>query len=272
MHSYWFIFFSFLLGIFMVAILRSLDRYEKEPFAHLFAVVLWGGLWANFICTLLYKTAFRFGVHDVESTMGALLVVGPVEELSKLLALLVSYLFFRRQINEPLDGILYMSCVALGFSLIENYYYATVFTHGNGWLLLTRLAICTPVHIACSALMGLAFYIRLNNPKATGLVIIAFVYASLAHGIYDMTIFNGWTVAILVIIIWSIIKCMMVFLSYAAANRPFGAAWGRFSTTTPIHGPKQDWSARFAAASLRKKPTTWESYRYSPATAATATW
>ena len=213
--SLWFILLSFAVGLICVHGLRRLDKYEREPFGRLFAVVVWGGLWANYICLLLYGGLRGAGVTDLENSLGALLVIGPVEELSKLLALATSYAIFKRDLDEPLDGILYMACVALGFSLIENYYYAVELYPGRGFLFFTRLAICTPVHIAFSACMGLAFYIWVNNARAWGLLVCAFVYASLVHGIYDMVIFNHWTVVALALVIWLTIKATLALTAYA---------------------------------------------------------
>ena len=51
-----------------------------------------------------------------------ILVVGPVEELLKLLA--VYYYTYRRpEFDEPLDGVIYGATAALGFAAIENVVY-----------------------------------------------------------------------------------------------------------------------------------------------------
>jgi RsiW-degrading membrane proteinase PrsW (M82 family) len=226
MTSLWFILFSFGIGLLCVYFLRQLDKYEPEPFGRLFAVVVWGGLWANFICLFLYGIVQDAGVTELENSWGALLVIGPVEEISKFLALLTSFFIFKKEMDEPLDGLLYMSCVALGFSLIENYYYAAAFFPVRQYLFFTRLVICTPVHIAFSAFMGLAFYVWVNNTKAWGILLYAFVYAALVHGIYDLVIFNHWTVFVLAVVIWNTIKATLAGLRYATAISPFRKTLG----------------------------------------------
>ena len=231
MNAYLIIALSFGLGLLCVHLIRSLDKHEKEPFAHLFAVACWGGLWANFICLWLYHLVYWAGLTNIENNWGALFVIGPVEELSKFLALLSSYFIFKKQLDEPLDGILYMACVALGFSLIENYTYALQTQTHVSYLLFARLAICTPVHISFSALIGLAFYICIRNPKAYGLLIAALVYASVVHGIYDLVIFNGWTIFILTLVIWFALKMTYAFLGYATAKSPFRTSLSIFIQT-----------------------------------------
>jgi RsiW-degrading membrane proteinase PrsW (M82 family) len=253
MTSVWFVLLSFVVGLVCTFLLRRLDKYEREPFATLFAVTVWGGLWANFICLFLYGSLRRLGIHDLENSLGALLVIGPVEEISKWLALLTSYFIFARQMDEPLDGILYMACVALGFSLIENYYYAADFFPGRNGLFLTRLLICTPVHIAFSAFMGLAFYIWINNAKAWGIVLYALAYAALVHGIYDLVIFNGWSVVVLALVIWLSLKATLAMLRYATAISPFRKTLGALlSNQAP---PAQPGMACPGCGSDRPKPT-----------------
>ena len=55
--------------------------------------------------------------------------------------------------DEPTDSLIYMACVALGFSLIENYFYA-VRNPSTTPLIAIRLIICTPMHIAFSIFLG----------------------------------------------------------------------------------------------------------------------
>lgn len=236
MNSHLLIALSFGIGLLCVLLIRALDKHEKEPFGHLFAVACWGGLWANFICLGLYDLVYRLGITRIETIWGALFIIGPLEELSKFLALLSSYFIIKNQMDEPLDGILYMACVALGFSLIENYTYAMHSPVSSGGLFFARLAICTPVHISFSALVGLAFYICSRNLKAYGLLIAALVYASLIHGIYDLVIFNGWTIFVLAMVIWFALKTTHAFLCYATAKSPFRESLSAFIQTHGVPG------------------------------------
>jgi RsiW-degrading membrane proteinase PrsW (M82 family) len=157
MKEYILIALSFLIGIYCINFLRAYDIHEKEPFNKMVLVTLFGGACSIGISLLLYRYLDRFGINDLENSFGALFVIGPVEEFAKLIALFLSAIFIRKNLNEPTDGLIYMSCVALGFSLIENYFYVA---HSSApfQTMALRLTIATPMHISFSIFMGLAFF------------------------------------------------------------------------------------------------------------------
>ena len=231
--SFAYIAVSLLAGVLCVIYIRSRDRFEKEPFIHMLAVMGWGGLWSYAISGFLYDRLAQWGLYDLENAWGALLVIGPVEELSKLAALASSYVIIRRQLNEPVDGLLYMACVAVGFSLIENYEYALAAPAGGGRLLLMRLLVCTPAHINFSAFMGLAFYLLLRTRRACPLLLIAFCYASCIHGLYDLLIFNGYLIVPLALVIWLAYRVAASLLGYATATSQFRSGLASFLGTPP---------------------------------------
>ena len=68
------------------------------------------------------------------------LVVGPVEELCKLLAVAL-YAYRRREFDEPLDGVIYSATAALGFAAIENVIYLS---QNNPLLVLLRGPLSNP--------------------------------------------------------------------------------------------------------------------------------
>ncbi|MEN8141668.1 MAG: PrsW family intramembrane metalloprotease [Thermodesulfobacteriota bacterium] len=214
-----FIALSFIIGLFCVKYLSTFDKHEKEPFGKMFAVACWGGAWSIIVSFILYGLLRKLGINDLQNSFGALLVIGPVEEFAKLLALFSSYFIIREEMNEPTDGIIYMACVALGFSLIENYFYATR-SVGSDHLLLVRLFISTPMHIAFSVFMGLAFYVWKRYAKTLSIFIIPFLYASLVHGLYDLVIFNGLTLIVLLLVVKGSYYFTLSLLSYTTAQSP----------------------------------------------------
>ena len=214
-----FIAISFTLGLLCIKYIRSYDKHEKEPFLTMLAVTVWGGVWSVVIASLLYMAVAKFGVGDLKDSFGALFVIGPVEEFAKLIALISGFFIFRKEMNEPIDGMIYMSCVALGFSLIENYFYAL--RPDSGHLLFLRLFICTPMHICFSAFMGLSLYIFFKNKRAIGLLFLSFAIACVSHGIYDLVIFNGLALIVLYLVVRVIFSWTMDLLSYAVAQSPY---------------------------------------------------
>jgi len=232
MHKEFFILLSFLIGLVCVGYLRSFDRHHQEPYAKMLAVTCWGGAWSVIVSFLLYGLLHRLGVRDLHNSLGALLVIGPVEEFAKLLALFSSYFIIKDNLDEPTDGIIYMACVALGFSLIENYFYA-VGEAGAGYLLFVRLAIATPMHIAFSVFMGLAFYIWRKYAKPWTVFILPFAYAGIVHGLYDLVIFNGFALVILLAVMQSAHYFALALLSYTTAQSPHRVSLAGFIAAYP---------------------------------------
>ena len=218
---------SFVFGATFVLFLRRYDIHEREPFHKMAFATLWGGVWSIAISTLLYGIIFLAGIDEVKTSFGALFVIGPVEEGAKLAALFSSYFIIRKDLNEPTDGLIYMSCVALGFSLIENYFYATE-TAKSGHLILSRLFICTPAHILFSALMGLAFYAVIKMKASPSLLVFSFLYAAALHGLYDLIVFNGLFLIILIIMLIVAHSLTLSFLAYTTAKSPFRKSLARF--------------------------------------------
>jgi len=211
---------SALAGVFIVARLRQLDVHEKEPWRILLLVTVVGGLCAIAVALVVYRLLDAVGIGDVRSIAGALLVVGPVEEVAKLLGLLACLPLLRRHMDEPADGVIYMACVALGFSLIENYFYA-VSAENAGGLLALRLLMATPAHILFSFPMGLAVYARRRKGARTGLMWRAFVYAILAHGLWDALAFNGFALLVFIGLLWMGGRLFGRVMSYAASVSPY---------------------------------------------------
>ena len=215
-----FVLLSFIFGVLGIALLRSFDIYEKEPFWKMFFLGLFGGF-VSIITSLLFY-AFTNVVYPValENSLGALFIIGPVEEFAKLFALFAGFFIIKKEMNEPIDGIIYISCVALGFSLIENYTYAIAYQNMN-YLILTRLLITTPAHIMFSAVMGIAFYYYKKININYLFVLLAFLYASLLHGVYDLIIFNSFPFLVFLIFFIILRQNIVFFLNYTMAVSPF---------------------------------------------------
>ena len=110
-----FVLISFLLGILCIRFLQSYDIHEKESFRPMLLVVFLGGVIAIAATTGLYIWIRTWESGDFRTALGALLIIGPVEEAGKLVGMLVCSLLIRRRLTEPIDGLVYMACVAVGF-------------------------------------------------------------------------------------------------------------------------------------------------------------
>ena len=189
---------SLTAGILFIRYFRKKDKYEPEPFKYLFAVIFIGGILSISISLALYLAIkvshVNFLVYFNEMYhmhLYFLFVVGPVEELSKLTAFLIIYPFIKKQFNETTDGLIYISCIALGFSLIENYFYANS-AKGNEILIFTRLLVSTPGHISFSIFMGFGVYNFFRQKKKYALLIKPFILSAVIHGLFNISLLYTW--------------------------------------------------------------------------------
>ena len=211
---------SFVFGIFCVRRLRGYDVHEQEPFSKMLAVTLWGGFVSIASSLFLYALIRNSGFSIEGGFPASYLFVGFIEELAKLLALACCWPIIRNEMDEPTDGPIYIACVALGFSLIENYFYALANPDLN-LLIAIRLLICTPMHIAFSLFMGLAFFWAVRCKGGWGLLFCAYAIAGIYHAIYDSFVSIPYLLPLVYFILKSSYAWMYRILGYTAARSPF---------------------------------------------------
>jgi len=175
---------SFLIGLGYLFLIRSFDRYEKESYFKLLISFIIGGLASVLITTQLYTNV------EVSQSFGdAFLKVGLIEEISKMCGFIIVLLLFRKSINEIVDGLIYMSTVALGFACIENVFYSL--GSAEPIVLLSQRAIYAVAgHLSFAGYMGIALFIHFKRRRNFVGVIISLILAALAHGLYDGVLFE----------------------------------------------------------------------------------
>ncbi len=121
---------AFTLGSPYLLVILWLDRNEPEPPWLIVATLLWGGVTATGVSIFfndLFGMVATMGLQNAE--LASLLtrsVSAPiVEELAKGSAMLVLYLFFRKEFDTILDGVIYGALLGLGFAVVENVLYYT---------------------------------------------------------------------------------------------------------------------------------------------------
>ena len=140
------LFFGFMPMFIFAYILYWLDRYEKEPIPLLIGVFLWGMVvaagGAYIINTIFGITIFTMTGSEVTSDLATGSISAPfVEEALKGMAVLLVFLFFRREFDSVLDGIVYAGIAALGFAATENVLYIWRGFDSDGWNGLFQLAL-----------------------------------------------------------------------------------------------------------------------------------
>ncbi len=115
----------------------------------------------------------------------AMLAIGPIEELAKLLPFLLIVLRFRA-FDEPLDGIIYASFIALGYAAVENYHYLDFLT---GLESAARGFAGPVIHILFASIW--AHWITrawLQKAPITRPAVLGFLIAAGLHGLYDFLV------------------------------------------------------------------------------------
>lgn len=150
-----------------LAIILWLDRNEREPWYLVISALVWGGILATGLSGI-FNTLFGLSalaiVQDeaIASQLAASLSAPFVEELTKGAALWLIYLFFRREFDNVLDGVIYGALIGLGFAVYENWHYYVNHEAGVARVLLltwVRGVVCAAggSHATFTALTGLGF-------------------------------------------------------------------------------------------------------------------
>ncbi len=183
---------SFLPMFFYAFLLWWLDRYEKEPLHLLAFAFLWGAVPA-IILSLLLELILEVPILALNSPqltqdlLGTAVAAPIVEESTKALALLALLLFFRLEIDSPLDGLIYGGMAGFGFAAVENFFYlfAVYFEGGLGALLtltFLRAGLFGLNHAMFTAFIGLGLALAVETRKSWGKVLFPILGLSLAIG------------------------------------------------------------------------------------------
>ncbi|MEV6318429.1 PrsW family glutamic-type intramembrane protease [Streptomyces sp. NPDC051776] len=114
----------------MIAAFRWLDRVEPEPWRNLAFAFAWGACAATLMAIIANGFATEWIATRVESssptqaeTWGATVIAPVVEESAKGAALLLLFVFRRRDFDGIVDGVVIAGITATGFAFTENILY-----------------------------------------------------------------------------------------------------------------------------------------------------
>lgn len=189
---------SILPALLLVIYVRRASTSMREPLRGLVGTFLLGVLFAGFAAVLNTVAGQRIqGIPLVGIVLFFYLVVGPVEETVKLLAVRL-YAYRSDSFDTVLDGAVYGAVAGLGFATIENalfigqeYLSAVEGTMGGSVLAATvgTAAVRTfagPGHVIYSGIAG--YYLGLakfNQENAGPIVIKGLLIAAFVHGTYN---------------------------------------------------------------------------------------
>jgi RsiW-degrading membrane proteinase PrsW (M82 family) len=119
---------SFVPVFLYTLILWGLDRYEKEPSLLVIAAFVWGAV-PSIILALIMQIALDVPIVAMSTNqltyelLGSSVVAPLTEEAVKAAALMLLLLFLRREIDSPIDGLIYGGVIGFGFAAVENVFY-----------------------------------------------------------------------------------------------------------------------------------------------------
>ncbi len=170
------------------------DRHLPEPVSHLLlAFVLGAGSFylGMFMYRALGLVNLRFDAYLLAETnlpglfAYAILAIGVIEEFAKMIPFLLIVIHLK-EFNEPVDGIIYASFIALGFAAVENIQYLKFATGLEAW---ARGFAGPVIHIVFASIWG--YYIGracLCRRYLLGTIIAALAITAILHGIYDFVV------------------------------------------------------------------------------------
>lgn len=206
------------------------DKIEPEPIKVVLKILIVGGV----ISALIAGTINEFmgniiGVSvdsenmDFNTSFIYSMLIGFNEEFTK--GLVALYLIKNLdEFDEPIDGIIYATAVALGFAIYENFYYVSKFGLAN---LVVRSFTAIPLHVGLAAYWGysisevkfLGGTSYFDHMKKT------LIISSILHGLYDFFQFyisgNPLSLVIAFGFAFFLIRVMTSKMNYLLSQSPF---------------------------------------------------
>ncbi|MBC7798543.1 MAG: PrsW family intramembrane metalloprotease [Pyrinomonadaceae bacterium] len=210
---------AFAPAVIYVLPLLWLDRYDPEPPVALALCFAWGALVATFT-SLIVNTIFAAIFGEVA---GAIVSAPIVEEGAKGLGVLLLLIFWRRDFDGIVDGIVYGGVIALGFATVENvlYYGRTLSEIGVGGLLVVFVlrGILSPfAHVIFTSMTGIGCGIaRESHNKVLRILmpLVGYIAAVTLHAIWNTLASIGGLGGFLVGYIILEIPFFLIFLGFA---------------------------------------------------------
>ena len=173
------------------------DRRQPEPLKWLLKALFYGLLSAALVIMVVGPIPDFEVTGPVTAFLKAFLTAAMPEEAAKLLML---YILLKKNpyFDEHLDGIVYATCVALGFAGTENILYLLGGLEDGTWVTMgvSRAIFAVPGHFFFGTLMGY-FYARawFGHPEHKKRnMFLAWFVPMVAHGIYDGILFTMQTI------------------------------------------------------------------------------
>ncbi len=214
---------GFIPGIAWLVYVYRKDIHEPEPVGWVILMFSLGALSVIPVGLIESWVTGRMGISEpwslADTAKISWIVAGFIEEFAKM-AIVIVFVSYRKTFNEPMDGIVYASAVALGFASAENVLYINRF--GNV-VILFRAPLATLGHLLFSSIWGYAIgNARFDNDRRLALIGKGFLLSAFFHGLYNFLMFTQIFAAFAVYLVVATLRKMLIRMVDTAQNRsPF---------------------------------------------------
>ena len=205
---------AFLLGlvplVIVMPVLLWIDRIEPEPWSSKIHTFLWGAFVAGIISVIINTgIAVAFG-----EAVAAVASAPIVEEITKGLGII--WMVRRKEVDGPMDGIVYAGWSALGFAMIENMNFFLAALEGDMLVeVFIGRALFTPfAHPLFTMWTGLAIGLAVRARKSRWSGLWGLVLAMVLHAAWNGSLtFSEGTDSGLVVIGLAILLFVSLFIA-----------------------------------------------------------
>lgn len=218
-------------GLIIIIYIYSKDKVEKEPLGLILKLIIFGAI-SGFLAGYAEQIASNYLPAYPQNTFEyavttAFLLAAFWEELLKFLLLRLGS-WRHPSFNYRFDGIVYGVSVAVGFAVLENIMYVSMYGMQTA---IVRAFTAVPLHAFCGAVMGIIYsYSKkasIDGNKGASLVytLLAWLVPLAIHGIYDtfaMMRTNTASIALIVFIVFLYIYIIKMIKKMSAEDREAG--------------------------------------------------
>ncbi|MCC6371025.1 MAG: PrsW family intramembrane metalloprotease [Bacteroidia bacterium] len=205
--------------------LKLIDVFENEKTKFILITFILGSIIPNIIYpihTYIYEPlGIEKGSDPVSVFLYYTLGVGLLEEAIKILPVILILRFAKKEVNEPLDYVIYATVSALGFAFGENVEYAQAYGHE---VLLMRSILSVPGHMFFSAMFIYGYVLYKHHQQPSKSIFLFATFGFVSHGIYDflLSIESPLIGSLLnMIFFFLLVQIFITILNNSLNNSPF---------------------------------------------------
>ncbi|MEU0273437.1 PrsW family intramembrane metalloprotease [Streptomyces sp. NPDC006307] len=251
----------------LLAAFRWLDRVEPAPWRNMIFAFSWGAFAAALVAIIANTFAHRWiatatADPTAADTIGATVIAPVVEETAKAVAVLLLFLFRRREFTGMVDGVVTAGFTATGFAFTENILYlgdafgedqqlgASGFASVTAATFFVRIVMSPFAHPLFTVFTGLGFGIaavsaRRKRVRRIALPLLGLLLAMSVHAMWNgsVSFFGPWgfyavygafMVPAFGLMTWLVIWTRQRELCTISGELPAYAAAGWLSPTEPL--------------------------------------